>query len=420
MRWFRPFLFFALLLLTEVSAQTADSIRTIGLQEVEVRGQKARLKVVPQGMYEQFNPDNDYEQIAGFASLVILDGPAGDDLWSDSKKGCMKLTLQADSSYRLWWDKPGGGCTWVGMGVGWDQWSGKNLAALLDSAAIELKVRLPQGKPAKTLPLAFGLEDYSNRQAWMGMSARWVVDGPIGAQYAHIRLPLQQFNWQEQSADAANVKQFIIQFEASGEIDLRHIRLVRHAGISSKQAVVQENLTRTFIPWQQLGSDSIQLSWDKKSLYVEAILMAADGLQNSKSGADIWNGDALEIAFAAQPELSTRPRGRFLFSDLHIGISLGEEISAVEFRTQKNLTISREIEPIGEGRYRVKANISWVELDREPWTLPGRYLLEMARDQGDATGRKIQYRWNSVDEEGFHSSPSLWGELVLPDLKTQQ
>lgn len=412
--------FVLLVLSVQLYAQSGDSLRTIGLQEVEVRGMRNRVAAVPLSMYELNNPDNDYEQIAGFASLVILDGAAGDDLWSDSKKGCMQLQLQADNSYKLSWDKPGGGCSWVGMGVGWDAWSGKNLSALLDSAAIELKVRLPQGaKPAKTLPLAFGLEDYSNRQAWLGMSARWVVDGPIGATYAHIRLPLQAFNWEEQGADAGNIKQFIIQFEAAGEVDLRHIRIVRHAGASRQSAEVRSFQKQWATAWQLVGNDSVRLRWDDQQLYVEALLKDADALQNSKQGSDLWNGDALEVAFAAQPELSTRPRSRFLFSDLHIGISLGQTAEAIEFRTQKPLVFERIIRELPGGGYHVVASFKWTTLDRAPWSLPGRYLLEFARDQGDAGGRKQQYRWNSADEEGFHTTPALWGELRIPDHKSQ-
>jgi hypothetical protein len=402
----------ALLALT-AQAQTTDSIRTIGLSEVEVRGIRNRVQAVERSMYELSNPDNDYEQIAGFSSLVILDGAAGDELWSDSKKGCMQLILQNDSSYRVRWDKPGGGCSWVGMGVGWDAWSGKNLSALVDSAAIELKVRITAERPVKTLPLAFGLEDYSGRQAWMGMSARWVVDGPIGNQYAHIRLPLQEFNWPEQAADPGNVKQFIMQFEAAGEFDLRHIRIVRHAGSSRKQAIVVGEGELFATRWQQLGNDSVRLSWDNSRLYLEALLSDTEVLENSKQGSDLWNGDALELAIAAQPELSSRPRSRFLFSDLHIGIGLGAEVQAIEFRTQRPLQIERQLEARPEGGYRLKVAISWKELDREPWSLPGRYLLEIARDQGDASGRKAQYRWNSSDQEGFHTAPNLWGELVL-------
>jgi len=40
-------------------------------------------------------------------------------------------------------------------------------------------------------------------------------------------------------------------------------------------------------------------------------------------------------------------------------------------------------------------------------------LLEVARDQGDAKGRKQQIRWNSGEAEGFHQSTGLWGELLV-------
>ena len=269
-----------LLLVGSAWAQSPDSLRTLFLQEVEVQSTRKVVFAANQGLYEMANPDNDYEQIAGFSSLVILDGAAGEELWSDSKKGCMRIKLNGDTTYTIGWDKPCGGCSWVGMGVGWDMWSGKNLAPLLDSAAIELKVKLPAGRPVKTLPLAFGLEDYSNRQAWMGMSARWVIDGPIGNQYAHIRLPLQEFNWAEQNTDASNVKQLIIQFEAAGEVILRHIRLVRHAGTSRKQAAATTAGNFTQIPWQAVGSDSMRLRWDNQHLYVEALLADAEMPQN--------------------------------------------------------------------------------------------------------------------------------------------
>ncbi len=407
---------FALLLLGSMPllAQNSDSIRTIDLQPVEVEGKRSWLKAVPISMYEYSNPDNEYEQIAGFASLVILEGASGDELWSESKKGCMSLRLQQDTAYRVRWDKPGGGCTWVGMGVGWDQWSGKNLAPLLDSAAIELRVRIPEGRAVQTLPLAFGLEDYSNRQAWMGMSAKWVVDGPIGQQYANIRLPLQQFNWDEQRADPSNVKQFIVQFEASGEVDLRHIKIVRHQAAPRNRATALFANKLWSTPWQAVGADSVRLRWDEKHLYVQAMLADTEALVNTRTGSDLWQGDALELAFAAQPELSSRPRARMLFSDIHLGISLGEKAEAMEFRTQTNLPLQRELKALPEGGYWLEVAIKWSDLGRAPWELTGRYLLEIARDQGDARGRQAQIRWNSPESEGFHTSPSYWGELVLP------
>ena len=414
------FLLLLVLSVTVATAQKKDSLRTINLKAVDVQARKSFFKAAPIGMYEQSNPDNSYENIAGFASLVILEGASGDELWTDKKKGCFNYDMQADTAYRLRWDKPGGGCNWVGMGIGWDQWSGKNLAPLLDSAAIELKVRIPAGKPVKTLPLAFGIEDYSNRQAWLGMSAKWVVDGPIGQQYAHIRLPLQQFNWDEQGADPTNVKQFIIQFEAAGEVDLRHIKIVRFQAATRNQAVARPAAGLWSTDWQPLGQDSVRLRWDKEALYIQAVLADEEAFVNKQSGANLWNGDALEVAFAAQPELSTRPRARMLFSDIHLGISLGENPEAIDFRTQRMVVFDRRLIARAEGGYFLEATFKWTDLQRDPWELAGRYLLEIARDQGNASGRQAQIRWNSPDSEGFHNTPSFWGELIVPAKNTSE
>ena len=111
-----------------------------------------------------------------------------------------------------------------------------------------------------------------------------------------ISVYLCESNWPEQSADPGNVKQFIMQFEAAGEFDLRHIRIVRHAGNSRKQAVVVGEGEFYATRWQQVGNDSVRLSWDNNRLYLEAILGDTEALENGKQGSDLWNGDALELA----------------------------------------------------------------------------------------------------------------------------
>jgi hypothetical protein len=185
------------------SAQVGEE-RTIVLDPAPVQGVRA--------LYDQPNPDNDYAHINGFASLTVLEGPAGDAFWTAGTAACIKAKLTAQNTYLIDWNKPGGGCPWVGLGVGWDQWSGKNLGPLLDVAAIELVVRLPQGQPVRSFPWAFGLEDYSGRQAWMGMSADRILNGPVGPDYRAIRLPLTAFNWREMKTDPSNIKQFLLQF----------------------------------------------------------------------------------------------------------------------------------------------------------------------------------------------------------------
>ena len=195
------------------------TLRTVVLDPAPVQGFR--------GLYDAVNPDNQYDNINGFASLTVLEGPAGDAFWTAGTAACIKAKLTAQNTYLINWNKPGGGCPWVGLGVGWDQWSGKNLGPIVDVAAIELVVRLPQGQPVKSFPWAFGLEDYSGRQAWMGMSADRILNGPVGPDYRAIRLPLTAFNWREMKTDPSNIKQFLLQFEADGVVEIHSIRIVR-------------------------------------------------------------------------------------------------------------------------------------------------------------------------------------------------
>ena len=374
----------------------------------------------PSQLYDYANPENSYPNIKGFASLVVLDGPTGDEFWvSKEAANCIKYTVNDAGIYSFTWNKPSGGCDWVGMGVGWDQWSGKNMGAIVDEAAMRLTVRLPEGAQAmKTLPLAFGFEDYSGRQAWIGMSSNYVVNGPITQEWTNIDLPLGLFNWNEMDCDPTNIKQFVTQFEADGEFELKEMRVVPFSGSLRKKAKAgylaetgqggSESILRL------ADGSSIELSWDADSLYVDARIPDGNAFVNSQTGVDLWNGDALELAFSAQPEMSRRPRTSFLFSDVHLGLSLGENPEVVNFRTGVNIPNRRQISELGGGYgYVLRWSLPWVALNRDPWTIEGRYLLEVARDQGDAKGRQQQIRWNSGEAEGFHLNPGLWGELIV-------
>ena len=55
------------------NAQVGEE-RTIVLDPAPVQGVRA--------LYDQPNPDNDYAHINGFASLTVLQGPAGDAFWT--------------------------------------------------------------------------------------------------------------------------------------------------------------------------------------------------------------------------------------------------------------------------------------------------------------------------------------------------
>jgi hypothetical protein len=64
--------------------------------------------------------------------------------------------------------------------------------------------------------------------------------------------------------------------------------------------------------------------------------------------------------------------------------------------------------------YSFECKIPWKELGTEPWQEGGEYAIELAVDMADSESvRQSQTRWNSIDKEGFHTSPSLWGRLFI-------
>jgi len=386
-------------------------------------GLMASCTLAPTGLYEMPNRANEYPNIKGFASLSVLDGPTGDEFWvSKEARSCFSYSVSEEGTYTFQWDKPGGGCDWVGMGVGWDQWSGKNMAAIVDEAAMRLVVRLPRGAQSlKTLPLAFGFEDYSGRQAWMGMSSNYVVDGPITDQWTVIDLPMGLFNWTEMDCDPSNIKQFITQFEGDGTFELQKMEVVPFAGSLRKKVSASWTPNGDLLFNLRVGDAIVTGVSTPDSLILTGRFEDREPFVNTKQGTELWNGDALEVAFSAQPVTSKRPRTNFLFSDVHLGLSLGERPEVVNFRTGALIPVKRDI-LVDEGGALtlVSWKLPWASLKREGWQLEGRYLLEVARDQGNAKGRTEQIRWNSGEAEGFHLNPGLWGELIVPKKQLAQ
>ena len=56
-------------------------------------------------------------------------------------------------------------CEWIGMGIGWDGWQGKDMSRIMEKSAIELVVRVEKGS-ISSLPIVFILEDYSENQCY--------------------------------------------------------------------------------------------------------------------------------------------------------------------------------------------------------------------------------------------------------------
>ncbi len=170
--------------------------------------------------------------IGGFEALEIFNGILDKQVWVSAENHCVQLSKRSDllegksKSIKLTWDKITGGCNWIGMGFGWDNWKPKDMNNITDSAMICIEFSSPTD--IKNIPIAFALEDYSGTQAFVGFNMSMLKHPKIESNKLNtIQIPLSDFPYNRTETDLSNIKQFMIQFEADGELDVYAINIKR-------------------------------------------------------------------------------------------------------------------------------------------------------------------------------------------------
>lgn len=214
--------------LLSLSSVAQDKVK---LKEVKVT--RERSLMTPQGLYG--NNEAMPPHIGNVFQLDIFKDQIGSEIWY-TKTVCLDVQQNTDlapgnETGMTWkWDKQReGGCgtDWIGLGIGWDGWAAKDIFGIMDSAAIRLRVK-STGGDIKGLPLAACLEDYSDKQAWIGLSPDRIENAPIvDNEWRDVVLPLNAFGWDENNCNPSNIKQLIIQFEAGGALTIDKIDLIR-------------------------------------------------------------------------------------------------------------------------------------------------------------------------------------------------
>ena len=430
MKFFLTFSVFGLLFIAQVaSAQPVISARdTIQVDTVTVYGKQRVTGFKKQGLYDE-DSRKVKKSIRDFTALDLYTDGISDEIWKTNDNACIAMKQGFEhpkngSSYlTLQWDKVAGGCSWIGMGIGWDGWSGKNLSSIYDTAAIQLYVRSTSVN-IYNLPLALGIEDHSNQQIWIGFSAGFIENGVITKDWTKITIPLQLFNFEDEKFDGSNVKQLIIQFEASGNIEVDAIEIVPFSGKLRNELVATKKVTNLKIDGVQEASEwntitftsinkkhQVAIQYDANNLYLAFNINDASPLINTKQGKDIWDGDALEIAFGSNP--SANPKRKFyLLSDVQIGIRLNEKPIIWNWKTNtliENGTV--KITPTSEGCF-VEIQLPIEQITGKELTPASIHGFEIGIDQGNGK-RTHQDRWNNPSADGFNTNPSLWGQLKL-------
>ncbi|NND95250.1 MAG: hypothetical protein HKN45_10315 [Flavobacteriales bacterium] len=380
-------------------------------------------------VFDQQSDQSEIPHIGNFYATTVYEDHMSDEVWVSPLPSCITLKTQSEKVYsgdkalHVVWDKGAAACDWIGIGFGWDGWSGKNLGYIYDRSAIRFRMRT-DGKPLNSLPVAMGLECYDGTSAWVGFNRKMIQGDQIGQEWTDVIIPILAFNWGEMDADITNIKQLQIEFQASGNLYIDNVEIIEYdkslrsrgnivardeftdSDILSNAPAIKEN---PFV----IEDNEVYLSMDSTSIYVLADIIDDTPVQNSKSGDEIWNGDAVEVAFSTDYEA---PLGRnfYMTTDKHFGIKIGENPIVWDWRKEKELeNCTIEISKTDNG-YSLMAKIPLEQLGvEEDFEHREIYGLEIAVDKGTYDSRTKQLRWNNPDIDGFHDNPSLWGEARI-------
>lgn len=403
------------------NALSQDTINDRVLDPVVI--EKKRFKIKTLGLYD--NEPEEQENVRGFTQLVLFEDGQLIDHWSTENKACIQAKTAEDDKdafMRLEWNKDQDGCDWVGMGIGWDGWKGKDLGYVFDTLALELVVR-SEGDPFTNIPWAFCFEDYSGGQAWMGYNTKFLKSKAIDNEWRTVALPLIMFPFEENDVDLGNIKQMMIQVFAAGVIQIKSIKLIPFSAKLKSELIanrVQKGAMSINGELDEWGDDEfdefsgheVAAKYNEENLYLAYKIQDDTPLQNGKQKDALWNGDAVEIAFSTNPEANEK-RQFFMMSDRHLGINVGDQSYVWDWPNAKIQDKVQYGMSKYDGGYYLEVMIPFKELYGLAMKSGLKLAFETAVDMGTTSARMNQDRWNSGLADGFHQSPKLWGRLIL-------
>ena len=377
-------------------------------------------------LYENEVIVEETKDVNGFQLTEIFNDDITSEIWFTPSPACLTVTSERKEVFsgtgamKFTWNKQAGGCPWLGLGIGWANWSGKDLASVENSVAISFKVKTQEGS-MKGLPWAMALEDYAGTQAWIGVTSGYVEGGIVDTSWKTVTIPLVDFQFEGWNLDGGTVKQMLIQFESNGTVFVDEFKIIPFKPKEPNTLVVTKSygwVNDGFIEGGQyvaqanLDGSVIYLNWNEKELYIGGEIEDVSPCRNMQNGRDIWNGDAIEIAFSSETGISDK-RMMFYEGDRHIGIKMGGNFDVYDWSREKNIQAQISVKPL-QNKYVFECVIPWSELGVSPWKNNSTYNIDFAIDQSTSQDtRDFQKRWNSVNNENFNLNPSLWGKLKV-------
>ena len=149
-------------------------------------------------------------------------------------------------------------CEWIGMGIGWDGWQGKDMSNIMGGAAIEFVARVEHDH-ITSLPVVFILEDYSENQCYATANYLGIDGGKITRSWTKVVVPLQSFSYVKNKIDLTNVKQLLLQCYDATDVFIDNMKIVKY---NHNYERLEDNLTvYDSISPINIYSNSLRGSW---------------------------------------------------------------------------------------------------------------------------------------------------------------
>ena len=118
-------------------------------------------------------------------------------------------------------------CKWLGFGFKWGNFQSKNLKPLINSSAIQFRIRCDSGEFYK-VPMFFALVDYAEKQCFSKINLLNISGGIIDQEWRKVLIPLSTFKFQKKGVNISNIKELRIQLQNKVDFHLDDIKIVRH------------------------------------------------------------------------------------------------------------------------------------------------------------------------------------------------
>ena len=164
-------------------------------------------------------------------------------------------------------------CEWIGMGIGWDGWQGKDISTIVDNAAIEFMARV-DGSPIYNIPIVFILEDYGANQCYTTANYLGIDGGEITNNWTKVIVPLSTFSYQTNNIDLTNIKQLLLQCYDKVDIYIDDMKIIPHEH-NYKKVSTSLTVKETDLPIN-IFSEELSSAWGISNDYCGNIKLSSD------------------------------------------------------------------------------------------------------------------------------------------------